>query len=88
MNAGVIFFVIFNKTNDMVAVQEEISTFAKMVDKLRLMNDAELKLAYNMLFEDEIANKWKALIEEMNFGDVSDEKITTAFFNQRYPSIA
>jgi hypothetical protein len=71
----------------MVAVKEEISSFARMVDKLRLMNDAELKLAYNKLFEDEIAAKWKVLMEEMNFTDVSDEMITTAFFNQRYPSI-
>ena len=72
----------------MTATQEEVSTFARMVDKLRLLNEAELKLAYIRLFEEEITAKWKVLIEEMNFGDVTDEQIATAFHNQRYLSKA
>ncbi len=72
----------------MTATQEEVSTFARMVDKLRKMDEAELKLAYIKLFEDEISEKWKKLVDEINFGNVADEEITNAFTEQRYSSKA
>jgi hypothetical protein len=72
----------------MTTTQEPVSTFALMVDKLRMMDEAELKLAYIKLFKNELAAEWKELIDEMNFGDSTDEDINKTFYSQRYPSKA
>jgi hypothetical protein len=69
----------------MTAVQEEVSTFARMVDKLRLMNEAELKLAYIRLFKEDLAKQWETITSEATFGDSTDEDIVTAIQEARYP---
>jgi hypothetical protein len=70
----------------MVAVQEEISTFARMVDKLRLMNDAELKLAYIRLFKDDLAKQWEEITSKATFSEASDSDIVAAIQEGRYPN--
>ncbi len=69
----------------MTAVQEEVSTFARMVDKLRLMNEAELKLAYIRLFKDDLAKQWEAIASKATFGDTTDEEIVATIQERRYP---
>ncbi len=68
----------------MTTTQEPVSTFALMVDKLRLMNEAELKLAYINLFENDLTQKWENLIEELDFKNISDDDIEKAINQQRY----
>jgi hypothetical protein len=65
---------------------EKVSTFALIVDKLRKLDEAELKLAYIRLFKEDILTEWKALTENMDLMEVSEDEITEAFFKQRYPS--
>ncbi len=81
-------FVLLVKPKCMIAVQEEVSTFARLVDKLRLMDEAELKLAYIRLFKNEIEADWKNLIEEMNFGNTTDDEIIEAFQRELHPAKA
>lgn len=81
-------FVFLVKTKGMTAVQEEVSTFARLVDKLRLMDEGELKLAYIRLFKNEIEADWKNLIEEMNFGNTTDDEIIEAFQRKLHPAKA
>lgn len=72
----------------MPEIREDVSTFARMVDKLRLMNEAELKLAYIRLFKNEIETDWKVLCEQMNFGDATDEEIIAAMQRKLHPTKA
>ena len=68
----------------MTAVQEEVSVFAKMVDKLRIMNDAELKLAYLRLFKEDLARQWEEITSDATFGAATDEDILKAIQEVRY----
>ena len=67
----------------MIAEEKSVSTFALIVDKLRMMDEAELKLAYIKLFEKELTQEWKELVSEMNFGDLTDEKISQKVYESR-----
>ena len=62
---------------------EKISTFALMVDKLRQLNEAELKLAYIQLFKEEIKKDWKELVDEMELTTATEEEISDAFYKMR-----
>lgn len=70
----------------MIIQDKEVSTFALMVDKLRKMDEAELKLAYIRLFKEDILEQWKVLTEEMKLMEVPEDEITEAFLKQRYPA--
>ena len=63
---------------------ERVSTFAWIVDKLRLMDEAELKHAYLKLFQDELDKEWEDITEDMNFGDATDEDIVKGVRENRY----
>lgn len=67
----------------MVAEEKGVSTFALIVDKLRMMDEAELKLAYIRLFEKELIQKWEELTAEANFADATDEEIIAAIQKKR-----
>ena len=68
----------------MITSQETVSTFALMVDKLRMMDEAELKLAYIKLFKNELAKEWEAITSQANFEDVTDKEIVAAIQKKRY----
>jgi hypothetical protein len=68
----------------MIAIPEETSTFGKMVDKLRLMDEAELKPAYIRLFKEDLANKWQDVSSEANFNDTTEEEIIKVIQEARY----
>ncbi len=63
--------------------EEQVSTFARIVDKLRLMDEAELKHAYLRLFQDEIEKEWMDITKDMDFGDTTDEDIVKAIQENR-----
>lgn len=44
--------------------RQEPSVFALIVDKLRYMDEAELKLAYVKLFRKELEEEWKDITKE------------------------
>jgi hypothetical protein len=68
----------------MIAVPEETSIFAKIVDKLRLMDEAELKLAYMRLFKEDLAKKWEDVSSKANFNDATEEEIIKVIQEARY----
>lgn len=68
----------------MLTTQENVSTFARMVDKLRTMDEAELKLAYLRLFKNDLAKEWESITSEMDFSMISDEEIVAAIQKTRY----
>lgn len=63
---------------------EQVSTFAKIVDKLRGMNDAELNNAYLKLFKEDLEEEWDILTKELTFGDATDEDILFSIQKSRY----
>ncbi len=77
-------FVILIKPYKMIVETEAVSTFALMVDKLRTMDEAQLKLAYIKLFSDEINKEWESITSRANFGDISDEEIISRMEKRRY----
>ncbi len=68
----------------MVSHQENVSTFALLVDKLREMGEPELKLLYLKIFKLELTKDWENLTKECNFDKISDDDIVTAIQKQRY----
>ena len=68
----------------MLTTQENVSTFARMVDKLRTVDEAELKLAYILLFKNDLAKEWESITSEMDFSKISDEEIVAAIQKTRY----
>ena len=68
----------------MLITQENVSTFARMVDKLRTVDKAELKLAYLRLFKNDLAKEWESITSEMDFSKISDEEIVAAIQKTRY----
>lgn len=77
------FLYIWLKWWNMEAV-EQVSTFAKIVDKLRGMNDAELNNAYLKLFKEDLEEEWDILTKELTFGDATDEDILFSIQKSRY----
>ncbi len=69
----------------MISTEEDISTFARIVDKLRDKSEEDLKLLYNKFFRNELEKNWNELTSEMNFNDAGDEDIVKAIQQKRYP---
>jgi hypothetical protein len=78
------FLVRLDKICAMTITGERVSTFAKIVDRLRNKNEEELKLLYIKFFRDDLAKKWEDLTSEMNFGDATDEDIVNAIQKKRH----
>ncbi|WP_153796574.1 hypothetical protein [Foetidibacter luteolus] len=70
----------------METTQESVSTFARIVDRMRTMDEAELKLLYIQLFKDELIKEGNEIASQMNFGDATDEDIVKAIQKKRYPA--
>ena len=66
------------------AARQEPSVFALIVDKLRYMDEAELKLAYVKLFRKELEEEWKDITKETDFSKVTDKEIQDAIQKERY----
>jgi hypothetical protein len=66
------------------AARQEPSVFALIVDKLRYMDEAELKLAYIKLFRKELEEEWKNITKEADFSKVTDKEIQDAIQKERY----
>lgn len=64
--------------------KQEPSLFAVIVDKLRYMDEAELKLAYIKLFRKELEEEWKNITSEADFSNVTDKEIYEALQKERY----
>ena len=64
--------------------KQEPSVFALIVDKLRYMDEAELKLAYVKLFRKELEEEWKNITSEADFSKVTDKDIQDAIRKERY----
>ena len=70
----------------MTTTQENVSTFARIVDKMRTMDEAELKLLYIQLFKDDLIKEGNEITSKMNFGNATDEDIVNAIQKRRYPA--
>ena len=69
----------------MEIIQEQpISTFAKMIDKLRNKSEDELKMLYIKLFSTELIDEWKNITEDADFGNVDEREIVKAIQKIRY----
>jgi hypothetical protein len=68
----------------MIKQQDDVSDFARIVDKLRLMDDKELRQVYLNLFKNELVKEWEDITRDMNFGDATDEDIVKAIEKKRY----
>jgi len=66
------------------AQEPPISTFAKMVDKLRNKNDDELKMLYTKLFSNELIDEWKNITADTDFNNVNEDEIVKAIQKNRY----
>ena len=66
------------------AARQEPSVFALIVDKLRYMDEAELKLAYIKLFRKELEEEWKNITKQADFSKVTDKEIQDAIQKERY----
>jgi len=64
--------------------QEPVSTFARIVDKLRVMDEEELKGAYVKLFQNDLEKEWEEITGDLTFGDATDEDILIAVQKSRY----
>lgn len=64
--------------------KQEPSVFALIVDKLRYMDEAELKLAYLKLFRKELEEEWKNITGEADFSKVTDKEISGAIQDERF----
>jgi hypothetical protein len=61
-----------------------ISTFAKMVDKLRNKSEDELKVLYIKLFSNELIDEWKNITADTDFNNVNEDEIVKAIQKNRY----
>ncbi|HRO46183.1 hypothetical protein [Agriterribacter sp.] len=66
------------------AARQEPSVFALIVDKLRYMDEVELKLAYIKLFRKELEEEWKSVTAEADFSTVTDKEIVAAIQREHY----
>ncbi len=67
-----------------IVTENNPSTFALLVDKLRDKSEEDLKLLYISLFSKEIADEWSAITENSNFENVSEEDIVEIIMKNRY----
>lgn len=64
--------------------EQPISTFAKMVDKLRSKSEDELKMLYIKLFSSELIDEWKNITGDIDFNNTNEEEIIKAIQKNRY----
>jgi len=64
--------------------QQQPSTFAEMVDKLRYKSEAELKMLYLQFFSDELTQEWKDITKDADFKKATEEDIIKAIQKSRY----
>lgn len=64
--------------------EQPISTFAKMVDKLRTKSEDELKMLYIKLFSSELIDEWKDITADIDSDNMNEEEIITAIQRNRY----
>ena len=67
-----------------IVTENNPSTFALLVDKLRDKSEEDLKLLYINLFSKEIADEWSSITENSNFKNVSEEDIVEVIMKNRY----
>ena len=67
-----------------IITENNSSTFALLVDKLRDKSEEELKLIYISLFSKEISDEWSSITENSNFTNVSEEDIVEVIMKNRY----
>ena len=67
-----------------IVTENNPSTFALLVDKLRDKSEEDLKLLYINLFSKEIADEWCSITENSNFKNVSEEDIVAVIMKNRY----
>ena len=64
--------------------ESSVSTFAKMVDKLRNKSEEELKMLYNKFFSNELIDEWKNITHNADFNGSNDDEITKSVQKNRY----
>ena len=64
--------------------EQPISTFAKMVDKLRTKSEDELKMLYIKLFSNELIEEWNNITSDNDFNNTNEEVIIKAIQKNRY----
>lgn len=65
-------------------MQEPVSTFARIVDKLRVMDEVELKNAYLKLFQSDLEKEWEEITKDLEFGEITDDELVTTLNKRRY----
>ena len=67
-------------------VSETQSTLlTKMINKLSVLNEAELRLAYMKLFQEELNYEWQKLSDSSNLANISEKEIDEAILKMRHP---
>ncbi|MBO9595471.1 MAG: hypothetical protein J7599_21390 [Niabella sp.] len=67
-----------------MAMVQQTSTFAEMVDKLRFKSEEELKQLYLIFFQEELENEWKTITKDVDMEGVSEEVIVATIMANRY----
>ena len=65
---------------------KESSTFTQIVERLQTLSEAELKLAYVRLFQDDLNKQWQKLSESSSLKQIDEAEIDAAFLKSRYPN--
>jgi len=68
----------------MISIPENISAFALLVDKMRSMNESDLRLMYVRLVKEELEKEWAQTTSEADFQNVTDEEIVAVIQKKRY----
>ncbi len=70
-----------------IVTENNPSTFAQMVDKLRNRSEEELKLLYMKKISTELADEWSFTTENSNFKNISEDDIVKAIITKRYSKL-
>lgn len=65
-------------------INQQTSTFAQMVDKLRDKSEAELKVLYLRLFKNELNKEWKNIVKDSSLKNVTEKDIIKIIQKNRY----
>ena len=66
------------------AQQPSLSTFAKIVDKLRNKSQEELRMLYIKFFSNELIDEWKNITQGADFKNANEAEIIKAIQKNRY----
>lgn len=66
------------------AQQPSLSTFAKIVDRLRNKSEEELKMLYIKFFSNELIDEWKNITQAADFKNANEAEIIKAIQKNRY----